>query len=146
MSHVFALVAIAALFGLTFIVYIALGALLSIFIEKFRLGTRGVRTRGACVGYTSGRYGNAVVVSFVDAAGTANQMTTDTWTGVLPERGSDVEIVYLPQAPKTATAWPVRSLVPNAIYMAIAVPVLLALGVACVLAAAWVSHIAWFPG
>ncbi|MGF0167026.1 hypothetical protein ACQRET_23805, partial [Streptomyces koyangensis] len=141
-----ALGAIVALFGLSFVVYVALRALLGIFFEKVRLGARGVRARGTCVGYTSGRYGNGVVVAFADFSGMTNQMVASAWEGVLPGKGSEVEVVYLPQNPKVAGVWPVRALIPNAIYMTVAVPVLLAAGMACLLAIAWIARTVWFSG
>ncbi|MFD8535234.1 hypothetical protein [Streptomyces rubrogriseus] len=75
-----------------------------------------------------------------------NQMVTSAWEGVLPERGSEIDIVYLPQNPKVAEVWPVRALIPNAIYMTVAVPVLLATGTACLLAMAWIARTVWFSG
>lgn len=146
MVHALALGAIVALFGLSFFVYVALRALLGIFVEKVRLSTRGVRARGTCVGYTSGRYGNGVIVTFANFSGMTNQMVASAWEGVLPEKGSEVEVVYLPQNPKVAGVWPVRALIPNAIYMTVAVPVLLAAGMACLLAIAWIARTVWFSG
>ncbi|MER5631461.1 hypothetical protein [Streptomyces nitrosporeus] len=138
MAHALAFVAVVALSGLSFLMYVALRALLEIFVAKVRLGTRGARTRGRCVGYTSSRYGNGVVVAFADPSGVTNHMVARAWKGVLPERGSEVEIVYLPQDPKVADVWPVRALIPNAVYMTVAVPVFLAAGMECVVAVAWI--------
>ncbi|MFJ9588054.1 hypothetical protein [Streptomyces acidicola] len=146
MVHTLAFGAIVTLFGLSFFVYVTLRALSGIFVEKVRLSTRGVRARGTCVGYTSSRYGNGVVVAFADFSGMANQMVASGWKGVLPEKGSEVEVVYLPQNPKVAGVWPVRALIPNAIYMTVAVPVLLATGMACLLAIAWIARTVWFSG
>ncbi|MEU5288852.1 DUF3592 domain-containing protein [Streptomyces sp. CA-278952] len=146
MVHALAFAAIVALFGLSFFAYVALRALLGIFIEKVRLSGQGVRTRGTCVGYTSGRYGNGVVVTFADVSGMTNRMVASGWEGVLPGKGSKVEVVYLPQNPKVAGVWPVRALIPNAIYMTVAVPVLLAAGMACLLAIAWIARTVWFSG
>ncbi|MFI1759694.1 hypothetical protein [Streptomyces sp. NPDC020571] len=75
-----------------------------------------------------------------------NQMIASAWEGVLPGKGSEVEVVYLPQNPKVAGVWPVRALIPNAIYMTVAVPVLLTAGVACLLAIAWIARTVWFSG
>ncbi|WP_431982072.1 hypothetical protein [Streptomyces qinglanensis] len=57
-----------------------------------------------------------------------------------------MEIVYLPRDPKVADLWPVRSLVPNAIYMAVAVPVIASNGLACLVAMAWIVHRVWLTG
>ena len=146
MVHALAVAAVVALSGLSFFVYVALRALSDIFVGKVRLRARGVRARGTCAGYTSGRYGNGVVVTFADSSGMTNQMVTSAWEGVLPERGSEIDIVYLPQNPKVAGVWPVRALIPNAIYMTVAVPVLLATGTTCLLAMAWIARTVWFSG
>ncbi|GAA2567015.1 MULTISPECIES: DUF3592 domain-containing protein [Streptomyces] len=146
MVHALACGAVVALFGLSYVVYVALRALWDLFAGKVRLSARGVRARGTCAGHTSGRYGTGVVVTFADLSGMTHHMVASAWEGVLPERGSEVEIVYLPRNPKVAGVWPVRALVPNALYMAVAVPVLLAAGTACLLAAAWIARTVWFSG
>lgn len=141
--QILAFVAVVALGGLSFLIYLGVRVLLALFFDKFRLSTRGVRARGACAGYTSSRYGSGVVVEFTDASGKSNRMVATGWRGVLPEPGGAVEIVYLPRDPKVAGLWPVRSLVPNAIYMAVAVPVILASGVACLAAIVWIVRSVW---
>lgn len=125
---VLALAALVALGGIAFLVSVLLWVLLTIFLEKFRLSTAGGRTRGVCAGYTSGRHGNGIMVDFTDSTGTANRMVATGWRGVLPDKGGEVESVYPSRDPKAAGGRPVRSLIPNAIYMA--VPLILACGIA----------------
>ena len=92
MVHALACGAVVALFGLSYVVYVALRALLDLFVGKVRLSARGVRARGTCAGHTSGRYGTGVVVTFADLSGMTHHMVASAWEGVLPERGSEVEI------------------------------------------------------
>lgn len=144
--QILAFVALVVFGGVSFLAYVGLKVLMAMFWQKVLLARKGVRTKGVCSGYTSGRYGSGVVVDFTDELGGSNRMVAAGWQGVLPERGGEVEIVYLPRDPKAADLWPVGSLVPNAIYMTVAVPVILASGLACLVAMAWLVHRVWFPG
>ncbi|MFE9701220.1 hypothetical protein [Streptomyces sp. NPDC006270] len=144
--QILAMVALVVVGGVSFLAYVGLRALVAMFWQKVLLARKGVRAKGVCSGYTSGRYGSGVVVDFTDELGGPNRMVAAGWQGVLPERGGEVEIVYLPRDPEVADLWPVGSLVPNALYMTVAVPVLLASGLACLVAMAWLVHRVWFPG
>ncbi|MEI5035711.1 hypothetical protein RB201_32910 [Streptomyces sp. S1A(2023)] len=57
-----------------------------------------------------------------------------------------MEIIYLPRDPKVADLWPMGSLVPNAIYMTVVAPVILASGLACLVAMARLVHRVWPSG
>ncbi|MEV8347468.1 hypothetical protein ACFVTT_39580 [Streptomyces niveus] len=136
-------VAVVVILSVSFLVFFVLRILLLMFLAKFRLKTRGESAEGVCVGYSSGRYGNGVVIDFRDRDARPHQMIRPSWRGVLPELESRVSVVYLPGDPRVSDVSPIRSLVPNAIYMAVVLPVLAAVGASGILLAIFIVHRVW---
>ncbi|MFD5056797.1 DUF3592 domain-containing protein [Streptomyces tendae] len=73
-----------------------------------RLVRHGVRALGSCVGYSAGRSGQSVIIDYRTDDGRDYTMTTEFWVGRLPERGSKMEILYLPGNPKVSDIAPLR--------------------------------------
>ncbi|MFE4058542.1 hypothetical protein ACFXP3_19995 [Streptomyces sp. NPDC059096] len=137
-------VAAVVLFAISLGVFFVLRALLLVFLERLRLKLHGENVEGACAGYSSGRYGNGVEIDFTDRDGGSHQMVSHSWRGRLPELGERVTVVYLPRDPTVSDVSPIRSLIPNAIYMAVAIPVLAAVGISGIVLAVYLVRNAWF--
>ncbi|MFE3602925.1 DUF3592 domain-containing protein [Streptomyces sp. NPDC059142] len=136
--------AVILLLALSFVVFFVLRVLLLMFLERLRLKMRGAEAEGVCTGYSSGRYGNGVAIDFEDRDGRARHMVSHSWRGVLPEVGSRVTVVHLPRSPEVSDVAPIRSLVPNALYLAVALPALAAVGASGILLAIHVVRGVWF--
>ncbi|MFE2939557.1 hypothetical protein ACFXKG_10955 [Streptomyces sp. NPDC059255] len=137
-------VAIILLLSVSFVAFFVLRALLLMFLERLRLKVHGENAEGICTGYSSGRYGNGVAIDFKDRDGRSRHMISHSWRGVLPEVGSGVTVVHLPRDPEISDVLPIRSLMPNAIYLAVALPVLAAVGASGILLAVFVVRSVWF--
>jgi hypothetical protein len=93
---------------------------------------RGVRATGVCEGYVRlATSGVCLTVGYRDAAGVPHTFTSDPRLGMeVPERGSPVELVYLPERPDRAHLWPLRTGVDNFAWGCLALPFLTALALA----------------
>ncbi|MFF2732144.1 hypothetical protein ACFVS9_30065 [Streptomyces sp. NPDC058008] len=136
--------AILVLLALSLLPFFVLRSLLLVFLEKLRLKARGEHAEGICTGYSSGRYGNGVEIRFEDGDGRSRRTLSHSWRGTLPERGDTVGVVYLPGDPEVSDVSPIRSLLPNAVYMAVIVPLLTTVGASGVLLAIFLAHSVWF--